>query len=167
MSTSRPRYAPTTVAFLMSSMSHNTSSLKVHYSRVIRQYYSHLFRLSVTNCAHIYNEALSTPPQHVLNNKLVFTAIYHETKHFTPGDWTLTHFIRKEDAMNGFFVYSLLLDKAEHGGILMLPHDEANQADRLRPALAERNSAMEGTVKNAMHTRATSAALLRRTRMGS
>ncbi|KAJ7122670.1 hypothetical protein C8R43DRAFT_1136083 [Mycena crocata] len=47
--------------------------------------------------------------------------------------------------MNGFFLYSLLLDKAEHDGILMLPHDEASQSDRLQPALAERNSTMEGT----------------------
>ncbi|KAJ7741865.1 hypothetical protein B0H16DRAFT_1323588 [Mycena metata] len=101
--------------------------------------------LSATNCARIYNEALSTPRQHILNNKFAFTAIYHDTKHFTPDDWTLTRFIRKEDTMNGFFLYSLLLDKAEQGGILMLPHDEASQADRLKPALAERNSAMEGT----------------------
>lgn len=47
--------------------------------------------------------------------------------------------------MNGFFLYSLLLDKTEQGGILILPHDEASQSYRLQPALAERNSAMEGT----------------------
>jgi hypothetical protein len=46
--------------------------------------------------------------------------------------------------MNGFFLYSLLLDKAEQGGVLMLPHDESRQSDRLRPALEKRNSDMEG-----------------------
>ncbi|KAJ7028171.1 hypothetical protein C8F04DRAFT_1044296 [Mycena alexandri] len=101
--------------------------------------------LSATNCARIYNQALSTPRQHVLNNKLAFTAIYHNTKHLTPDDWNTTRLIRKEDTMNGFFLYSLLLDKAEHGGILMLPHDEQSQSDRMEQALAERNSAMEGT----------------------
>lgn len=49
--------------------------------------------------------------------------------------------------MNGLFLYSLLslLDKSEHSDIPVLPHDEASQSDRLQPALAERNSAMEGT----------------------
>ncbi|KAJ7185334.1 hypothetical protein C8R46DRAFT_981891 [Mycena filopes] len=101
--------------------------------------------LSGTNCARIYNSALSTPGQHVLNNKLAFTAIYHDTKHIVPDDWHITRLIRKEDTMNGFFLYSLLLDKAEQGRILMLPHDERSQSDRMEPALAERNSAMEGT----------------------
>ncbi|KAF7342791.1 hypothetical protein MSAN_01994700 [Mycena sanguinolenta] len=101
--------------------------------------------LSGTNCARIYNEALSSPHSHVLNNKLAFTAIYHDTRHFTPDDWNVTRLIRKEDTMNGFFLYSLLLDKTEQSGILVLPHDEASQSDRLQPALAERNSAMEGT----------------------
>ncbi|KAF7378026.1 hypothetical protein MSAN_00226500 [Mycena sanguinolenta] len=67
------------------------------------------------------------------------------TRHFTPDNWNVTRLIRKEDTMNGFFLYSLLLDKTEQGGILVLPHDEASQSDRLQPALAERNSAMEGT----------------------
>ncbi|KAJ7118529.1 hypothetical protein C8R43DRAFT_1137271 [Mycena crocata] len=101
--------------------------------------------LSATNCARIYNEALSSPQPHIVNNKLAFTAVYYETKHLTPDDWKFNCLIRKEDTMNGFFLYSLLLDKAEHDGILMLPHDEASQSDRLQPALAERNSAMEGT----------------------
>ncbi|KAJ7104805.1 hypothetical protein C8R44DRAFT_639637, partial [Mycena epipterygia] len=103
-------------------------------------------RLSSTNCARIYNKALSSTQPHVLNNKFAFTAIYHETtKHFTPNDWKVTSSIRKEDTMNGFFLYSLLLDKAEQGDILILPHDEASQSYRLQPALAERNSATEGT----------------------
>ncbi|KAJ7454472.1 hypothetical protein FB451DRAFT_1280048 [Mycena latifolia] len=102
--------------------------------------------LSATNCARIYNEALSTPRQHIRNNKLAFTAIYHETKHHTPDDWNFNRSIRKEDTMNGFFLYSLLLDKAEQQGILVLPHDETSQSDRLQPALAERNRAMERVI---------------------
>jgi hypothetical protein len=72
-------------------------------------------RLSATNCARIYNEALSSPRSHVLHNRLAFTAIYHETQNLTPDDWQLTRLIRKEDTMNGFFLYSLLLNKAEQG----------------------------------------------------
>lgn len=46
--------------------------------------------------------------------------------------------------MNGFFLYSLLLDKAERRSILILSHNETSQRDRLQHALAERNKAMEG-----------------------
>ncbi|KAJ6600574.1 hypothetical protein DFH09DRAFT_844323, partial [Mycena vulgaris] len=60
-------------------------------------------------------------------------------------DWKFNCMIRKEDVMDDFFLYSLLLDKSEQSGILVLPHDESGQGDRLKPALAERNSAMEGT----------------------
>ncbi|KAJ6479387.1 hypothetical protein DFH09DRAFT_951397, partial [Mycena vulgaris] len=78
---------------------------------------------SATNCARIYNAAMSSPQPHVVNNKLAFPA----------------------DVMNGFFLYSFLLDKSEQSGILVLPHDESSQGDRLKPALAERKSVMEGT----------------------
>ncbi|KAK7026326.1 hypothetical protein R3P38DRAFT_3269302 [Favolaschia claudopus] len=142
---------------------HKQSSLRTYYGGVpdVVQVAQHFFVesallelftnnmvfgwLSGTNCARIYNEALSSPHAHIVNNKTAFTAIYQDTRHFTPDDWTVTRFIRKEDTMNGFFLYSLLLHKAEHNGILVLPHDEASQRDRLQPALAERNSAMEGT----------------------
>ncbi|KAJ7092220.1 hypothetical protein C8R44DRAFT_750333 [Mycena epipterygia] len=73
-------------------------------------------------------------------NNMVLT-----TKHFTRNDWKVTSSIRKEDPVNGFFLYSLLLEEAEQGGILILPHDEASQSYRLQPALAELNSATEGT----------------------
>ncbi|KAJ7508142.1 hypothetical protein B0H11DRAFT_1704742 [Mycena galericulata] len=142
---------------------HKQSSLRTYYGGVpdVVQVAQHFFLesallelfannmtfgwLSGTNCARIYKEALSSARPHVVNNKLAFTAIYHQTKNLTPADWKFNRLIRKEDVMNGFFLYSLLLDKSEHGGILVLPHDEASQSDRLQPALAERNSAMEGT----------------------
>ena len=46
--------------------------------------------------------------------------------------------------MNGFFLYSILLDKAERNEPLILSTTEASQRDRLREALAERNKRMEG-----------------------
>ena len=52
--------------------------------------------------------------------------------------------IRDEHVLNGFFLYSLLLDKAERGTRLWLVHDESSQRDRLKAALAERNKLMEG-----------------------
>lgn len=58
--------------------------------------------------------------------------------------WQTSLEMRAEDVLNGFLMYSLLLDKAEHGSFLLLPHDERSQRDRLKEALAERNKAMEG-----------------------
>jgi len=45
--------------------------------------------------------------------------------------------------MNAFFLYSLLLDKAERGSVLLLNHN-LKFRERLMPALAERNKQMEG-----------------------
>ncbi|KAK7012469.1 hypothetical protein R3P38DRAFT_2790720 [Favolaschia claudopus] len=59
-----------------------------------------------------------------------------------PDGWNLD--MRAEDVLNGFFLYSLLLEKAERRSILVLAHDESTQKGRLGPALAERNKAMEG-----------------------
>lgn len=49
-----------------------------------------------------------------------------------------------EDVLNGFFLYSLLLDKAERNWCLTLPHDARTQVDRLHDTLLERNQATEG-----------------------
>jgi hypothetical protein len=46
---------------------------------------------------------------------------------------------------DGFFLYSLLLDHAEHGAVLKLNHNAASQAMRIRPALQARNRRMRGT----------------------
>ena len=45
--------------------------------------------------------------------------------------------------MNGFLLYSLILDKAEHHTHLELPHDCPTQNDRLSKALAICNKAVE------------------------
>jgi hypothetical protein len=63
---------------------------------------------------------MSSPQSHIVNNKLAFPAVYHEATHLTPPNWKFNRLIRKEDVMNGFFLYSLLLDKSEQSGILVL-----------------------------------------------
>jgi hypothetical protein len=50
-----------------------------------------------------------------------------------------------DDVWNGFFLYSLLLDHAEHNSILELDHNAPSQMRRLRPALQARTRRMRGT----------------------
>jgi hypothetical protein len=50
-----------------------------------------------------------------------------------------------DDVWNGFFLYSLLLDHAEHKSILELDHNASSQMQRLRPALQARTCQMRGT----------------------
>jgi hypothetical protein len=57
--------------------------------------------------------------------------------------WQYTLRMRDTNVMNVFFIYSLLLDKAEHNSCLILPHDE-QQRVRIDVALSERNKEMEG-----------------------
>ena len=47
--------------------------------------------------------------------------------------------------MNGFLLYSLLLEKSEQGTTLLLSHNELLQKGRLQDALKECNKQMEGT----------------------
>jgi hypothetical protein len=68
--------------------------------------------------------------------------VYQQHKRTLPEGWNLE--LRSIDVTNGFFLYCLLLEKSERSGVLMLPHDEPSQNDRLKPALANRNKAMEG-----------------------
>ncbi|KAJ7106902.1 hypothetical protein C8R44DRAFT_637688, partial [Mycena epipterygia] len=139
---------------------HKQSSLRTYYGGVpnVIQVAQHFFIesallelfgngmvfgwLSASNWAHIYNCALAEPHPHIANNKLAFASVYQLYKRDRPEGSNLE--LRNKDVTNGFFLYSLLLEKSERAGILMLPHDEANQKDRLQPALAQRNKAMEG-----------------------
>ncbi|KAJ7672974.1 hypothetical protein DFH06DRAFT_979239 [Mycena polygramma] len=139
---------------------HKQSSLRTYYGHVpnVIQVAQHFFIesallelfsngmvfgwLSSSNWARIYNCALAIPEPHILNNKLAFASVYQQHKRLPPEGWNLE--LRDVDVTNGFFLYSLLLEKSERGSILVLPHDEPNQKDRLQPALAERNKAMEG-----------------------
>lgn len=95
------------------------------------------------NCARIYNCSLATPHARILNNKLAFASVYH-TFAFPPPLWPSSLVLRDKDVLNGFFIYSLLLDKAERGSCLFLGHDILSQKHRLGPALSERNKCMEG-----------------------
>ncbi|KAK6971993.1 hypothetical protein R3P38DRAFT_2751037 [Favolaschia claudopus] len=98
--------------------------------------------LSSSNWARIYNIALARTESHVLNNKIVFASQLQSSTRPNPDGWNLD--MRAEDVLNGFVLYSLLLEKAERRSILVLAHDESTQKGRLGPALAERNKAMEG-----------------------
>lgn len=102
-------------------------------------------RLSSANSARIYNHTFAYRNPHIMNNKLAF-ATYHssDTSSMYGPKWDYPLFIRDKDVLNGFFLYALLLEKAEHQSVLVLPHNESTQSDRLKQALAERNARMEG-----------------------
>ncbi|KAJ7708089.1 hypothetical protein B0H17DRAFT_971679, partial [Mycena rosella] len=139
---------------------HKQSSLRTYYGGVpnVIQVAQHFFIesallelfangmvfgwLSASNWARIYNCAMSETNPHIANNKLAFASVYGNRKKTPAEGWNLE--LRNLDVTNGFFLYSLLLEKSERGGILLLPHDEPSQKDRLQPVLAERNKAMEG-----------------------
>lgn len=53
--------------------------------------------------------------------------------------------MQDKDAANGFFLYSLLLDKAKQGSCLIFQHNIDGQKQHLGPALVKRNKQMEGT----------------------
>lgn len=80
---------------------------------------------------------------HVVNNPRAFPLSSAAEDPYPGLQWPVSLKIRMEDVLNGFFEYSLLLDKAERHERLILPHD-GTQKDRLRPALEERNKLTEG-----------------------
>jgi len=106
-----------------------------------------LTRLSALNLARIYNLALSSLSSVFLNNELAFGSIEKpdipELNH-----WQTSLDLQDEHVMNGFLLYSLLLEKTERGQNLFLDHGIKHR-DRLQPALAERNKQMEGVGQEA------------------
>ncbi|KAI0350653.1 hypothetical protein OH77DRAFT_1572366 [Trametes cingulata] len=98
--------------------------------------------LSANNCARLYNAALARVDAHIHNNPLAYgtSACYPAFKQ----EWPYSLELQAEEAMNGFFLYSLLLDRAEHKSHLVLSHNSTTQKDRLAEALRNRNEAMEG-----------------------
>lgn len=95
------------------------------------------------NCARIYNLSMADCHAYIVNNKQAFANSW--TRHCPPRpQWQTSFSLRQEDVLNGFFLYSLLLDKAERNTLLILSHDGRSQKLRLEPALAERNALMEG-----------------------
>ncbi|KAJ3500454.1 hypothetical protein NLJ89_g9787 [Agrocybe chaxingu] len=99
--------------------------------------------VSSLNCARIYNSSMASLHAHILNNELAHADTIHLYER-PPSSWPTSMDIRGEYVLDGFFLYSLLLDKAEHGAPLVLKHDEANK-DRLKKAIHDRNKQTEGT----------------------
>ncbi|KAL4256186.1 hypothetical protein AB1N83_012856 [Pleurotus pulmonarius] len=87
--------------------------------------------LSATNWAHIYNTGLAHLQRYIVNNPTAFSNVAWQSS-------------RSSHSTNWFFLYSLLLDKAEHHWQLILGHDMDSQPKRLTEALMERNHATEG-----------------------
>ncbi|KAG2139346.1 hypothetical protein DEU56DRAFT_871163 [Suillus clintonianus] len=98
--------------------------------------------MSSMNCARVYNYALAQRHAYMSNNRRAFDATLAQAfdKEFS---WQYTLRMRDTDVLNGFFIHSLLLEKAEHNSCLVLPHDE-QQRTRIDVALSERNKEMEG-----------------------
>ena len=96
------------------------------------------------NCARIYDYSLALRDPHSINNKLAFNLSAASPLKMHMPQWQTSLSMWSEDVTNGFFLYSLLLDKAEHGTILILPHDALKQRSRIEPALLARNHEMEG-----------------------
>jgi len=94
------------------------------------------------NCARIYNTALRNVDSYILNNPLAFSSVIDQYEEDTV-TWPCLLQMRDEDVLNGFFIYSLLLDKAERRAQLILSHD-TQQRLRIDAALISRNKDMEG-----------------------
>ncbi|KAF8588794.1 hypothetical protein K439DRAFT_1645329 [Ramaria rubella] len=91
---------------------------------------------SSENCARTYNQALQMPNAHQANNGTPEVPLL--------GSWVLSLTMSGGHVLDGFLLYSLLLDKAEHNETLVMPHDAASQKLHLEPVMAERNVTMEG-----------------------
>jgi len=96
------------------------------------------------NCARIYNISMGSRFAHIINNQAAYLQTFNLYDHCSP-EWQTSLELRDEYVMNGFFLYSLLLEKSEQGTTLLLSHNESSQRDHLQNALKERNKQMEGT----------------------
>ncbi|KAH6901186.1 hypothetical protein BKA70DRAFT_1114809, partial [Coprinopsis sp. MPI-PUGE-AT-0042] len=100
--------------------------------------------LSSLNCARIYNQSLAHTDAYRYNNRLAFAG--HQLPPSNAEQyhmWPTSLKIREEDVLNGFFLYSLLLDHAERNVCLLLSDDASSQRDRLQGALEKRNKRMQ------------------------
>ena len=62
-----------------------------------------------------------------------------------PAVWHVSLEMDVDHVWDAFFIYSLLLDHAEHDAVLKLDHNAPSQANRIRPTLQARNRRMRGT----------------------
>ncbi|KAF9537886.1 hypothetical protein CPC08DRAFT_824680 [Agrocybe pediades] len=98
--------------------------------------------LSSRNLARLYNFSLANVDSVLINNERAFGP-YCVRESPLQRYWQTSLKLQEEHVMNGFFLYSLLLEKAERHAILALPH-QGLLRDRLQIALSERNKQMEG-----------------------
>ncbi|KAJ7577697.1 hypothetical protein C8J56DRAFT_1007158 [Mycena floridula] len=91
----------------------------------------HFQRTSATNCARIFNCGI----------------VNEEVQQHLPTDWKLSFDLDVDNFWDGFFLYSLLLDCHEQQPkvTLVLNHQAPSQAERVQPALQQRNMRMAGT----------------------
>ncbi|KAH6907643.1 hypothetical protein BKA70DRAFT_1104746 [Coprinopsis sp. MPI-PUGE-AT-0042] len=102
--------------------------------------------LSSLNCARIYNYSLLQPKGYMYNNRLAFADyVLPPTVAETYDGWQTALKLREEDVLNGFFLYSLLLDHSERDTCLLLKHQIPSHRERLQDELQRRNDRMEGT----------------------
>ena len=105
-------------------------------------------RLSSMNAARIYNLSIAQTDSHISNTPQAYSHTQHSSYSWRSSDmeagWGCSRELGEEYLLNGFFLYSLLLEKAEQSSTLFLPHDEQSQKHRLQEALLERNKKMEG-----------------------
>ncbi|KAH6894811.1 hypothetical protein BKA70DRAFT_1375758 [Coprinopsis sp. MPI-PUGE-AT-0042] len=102
--------------------------------------------LSSLNCARIHNYSLLQPKGYMYNNRLAFTDyILPLTVAETYEGWQTALKLWEEDILNGFFLYSLLLDHSERDTCLLLKHQVPSHRERLQDELQRRNDRMEGT----------------------
>ncbi|KAF8158569.1 hypothetical protein B0H34DRAFT_656485 [Crassisporium funariophilum] len=101
--------------------------------------------LSSMNCARIYNQSIGHLHAVLLNNPQAFPAgLYVRYSDNSGSHMQTLPDLQDKDILNGFFLYSLLLDHAELGTVLHLEHNAPSHKDRLKPALEEQNKRMEG-----------------------
>ncbi|KAF8512123.1 hypothetical protein JB92DRAFT_3173596 [Gautieria morchelliformis] len=99
--------------------------------------------VSSTNCARVYNKALGPADAHQSNNPGAYPDGGPPSLTL-PTDWTSSMSMNSADVLDGFFLFSLLLEKAEKGECLVLIHDASSQRLHLEGAMQERNAAIEG-----------------------
>lgn len=105
---------------------------------------TNLYSVSASNCARIYNMSLSSMSAHSRNNELAFFPSVHTERAKLPDAWP-NQTLDYRTALDGFFLYSVLLDKAERMEALRVSHSGEVNRDRIKSALEERNFRMEGT----------------------
>lgn len=97
------------------------------------------------NGCRIYNISMGNSNAHILNNQQAYMEELKSLHYNQPSIvWPCSLELGDEFLLNGFFLYSLLLEKSEQCSTLFLPHDESSQRLRLRDALLEQNKQMEG-----------------------